>query len=466
MTNKKTLLTFAGIYLFLYIFNYLHPMSFGDDYIYSFVWQGNSMFVPLTEDAVRVTSLKDIFVSQWLHYFTWGGRTVAHVLAQFFLWLGKDIFNFFNAFVGTLLVAEIYWCIHKGKIEFNCKPFTLCWIFFLLWTFTPGFSSVFLWLTASCNYLWSAVLLLGFTIPYIWKYYEGELYAGLFFKIGIFILGLLAGWTNENSVCWIILFTSILLYRSFKERNLENWMIVGLSGLLAGYTLLMIAPGNVVRLSSYGDKWFTEQMLKNNLHMLVVVLTFQLLLWYFNLRSIYNLKRMTITFNNLDLNKDFILVKLLCIAAFGASAIMIFSPVFPARSSFFGTILLIIIAGILLRIQKDYKTDFIQSGAKKFLFYLGAVYFIVSVVVSLNQHYRIQQQMQEILKSACQIRIEKKDKILVVNEFQRVSKLEDLLSGFHIPDYILSDNENDWKNVDFARYYDIKGIRMISEKRK
>ena len=116
MTNKKTLLTFAGIYLFLYIFNYLHPMSFGDDYIYSFVWQGNSMFVPLTEDAVRVTSLKDIFVSQWLHYFTWGGRTVAHVLAQFFLWLGKDIFNFFNAFVGTLLVAEIYWCIHKGKI--------------------------------------------------------------------------------------------------------------------------------------------------------------------------------------------------------------------------------------------------------------------------------------------------------------------------------------------------------------
>ncbi len=86
MASKKTLLTFTGIYLFLFIFNHLHPMNFGDDYIYSFVWQGNSMMDPLTEDAVRVSSFKDLFVSQWSLYFTWGGRTVGQMLTQFYLW--------------------------------------------------------------------------------------------------------------------------------------------------------------------------------------------------------------------------------------------------------------------------------------------------------------------------------------------------------------------------------------------
>ena len=96
--NKKALASFAGIFLFLYILNYLTPMCFGDDYLYSFIWQGQPMFVPLGEEVPRVSSWYDLFVSQKSHYLTWGGRTVAHVLAQLFLWIGKDVFNFLNAF--------------------------------------------------------------------------------------------------------------------------------------------------------------------------------------------------------------------------------------------------------------------------------------------------------------------------------------------------------------------------------
>ena len=50
------------------------------------------------------------------HYFTWGGRTVAHVLAQFFLWKGKTLFNIANALVSVLLVFELYWCINYSSI--------------------------------------------------------------------------------------------------------------------------------------------------------------------------------------------------------------------------------------------------------------------------------------------------------------------------------------------------------------
>ena len=65
------------------------------------------MFVPLPEDVVRVSSWSDLAKSQWLLFLTWGGRLVGQTLTQFFVWLGKDIFNIFNALVSTLLVMEI-----------------------------------------------------------------------------------------------------------------------------------------------------------------------------------------------------------------------------------------------------------------------------------------------------------------------------------------------------------------------
>lgn len=462
MTNKKALLTLAGIYLFLFIFNYFHPMNFGDDYIYAFVWQGNPMSVPLTEDAVRVTSLKDIFISQWLHYFTWGGRTVAHVLVQFFVWTGKATFTFFNALVGVLLVTEVYWCICKGRLSFDFKPGLLYWIFLLLWIFAPAFSSVFFWLAGSCNYLWSTTFLLAFLLPFIYKFYHMEKEKGttLFFKAAMFFGGIVAGWTNENSVCWVLLLVFLFLYRTWKGTVLDSWMVIGASGLLIGYALLMLAPGNIVRLQTgRGMQWFNYPVLKENLQMLLTVLTFQLFLWYFNLRSIFILQKRKLA--DCSFTKDFMLVRVLCATAFASTAIMVVSPVFPARSGFFSTVLLIIATGILLRVQNEYAIELITTKAKNIFFNIGIIFFAISAIVSLNSYYEIHLQMQDIIKSAQLLKISKRDEILVVDSFKKPSKLTDMMSGYHIPNYELSDDENDWKNVDFARYYGIKGIRMI-----
>ncbi len=459
MASKKVLLTFSVIYLFLFIFNYLHPMNFGDDYIYSFVWQGNPMMEPLTENAVRVSSFKELFVSQWSHYFTWSGRTVGHVLAQFFLWMGKDTFNIFNALTGTLLVAEIYWLIHKGEISCRFNTGTLCWIFFLLWAFTPGFSSVFLWFTAACVYLWTHVFLLAFLIPFVSKYYhpEGTSGSSLWFRAGMFLLGILAGWTNENSICWVLLLLILFNYDTWKKSKFESWMGTGFLGLFIGYALLMLAPGNVIRLqATYGVNWFGLDILKVNLHMLIVVLTFQLFLWYFNLRSICSLKNQRRYFA-----KDYLLVSIFCATAFGTTVIMLLSPVFPARSGFFGTILLIIAAGILLRIQDEHRVELMKTGLKKILFCLGVLYFVMTAIVSLNGFNKIHLQMQDIIASAQRLSRENKETILTVSSFKEISKVEDMMSGFHIPIYELSEDEKDWKNVDFSRYYKIKGIRMV-----
>lgn len=460
MTDKKTLITFTGIFLLLYIFNHLHPMNFGDDYIYSFIWQGNSMLNPLTEDAVRVSSFKDLIISQWSLYFTWGGRTIGQLLTQFFLWMGKDTFDVFNALIGTLLVAEIYWCIHKGDINYKFNSSTLCWIFFLLWAFTPAFSSVFLWLTAACIYLWTHVILLAFLIPYVRKYYHPEITLGSSAWVaGVFFGGILAGWTNENSICWVLLLLVLFNYSTWKEAKYESWMGTGFLGLFIGYALLMLAPGNIVRLQvTYGVDWFSLNKFKENLHMLIVVLTFQLFLWYFNLRSIYSLKNQENRFT-----KDYFLVKIICATAFGTIVMMLVSPFFPARSGFFGTILLIVAAGILLRMQGKYKVVLMSRELKKLLFCLGGLYFVMTVAVSLSGFYNIHLHMQDITTAAYRFRMENNKDILTVNAFRKTSKLQDMMSGFHIPVYELSEDEMDWKNVDFSRYYKLKGIRMLKE---
>ena len=92
-TDERGMLTLLIIFVFLYVLNYLTPLGFGDDYLYSFIWQGNAMNDPLSANAARVSSFSDLLASQWSHYLTWGGRSVAHTLAQLFLWKGKGIFN-------------------------------------------------------------------------------------------------------------------------------------------------------------------------------------------------------------------------------------------------------------------------------------------------------------------------------------------------------------------------------------
>ena len=228
---KKTTFVLSCMFLFFCVLNYLTPMAFGDDYVYSFIWQGHSEYEPLTENAVRVSSFWDIFVSQWSHYFTWSGRIVSHVIAQLFLWIGKDIFNVFNALISVLLIVEIYWCANKGTITWRFDAKRLCCIFFMLWAFTPGFSPVFFWFSGACNYLWPAVLLLTFLLPYIRKYYSFEeiIDCSGWFQFVMFFLGVLSGWTNENSICWIILILFVFVYLNRNKAGLERWVFTGLA---------------------------------------------------------------------------------------------------------------------------------------------------------------------------------------------------------------------------------------------
>lgn len=462
--SKRVKFLLLTIFAFFYLLNCLMPLAFGDDYVYSFIWEGHSLYEPLSEKAVRVTSWKDLFDSQKLHYFTWSGRIVNHTLEQFFLWMGKSVFNICNAFVSLLLVAEIYWCSHKGIISFQMKESTLCGIFFALWAFSPGFGDVFLWIVGACNYLWTITIVIGFLLPYVRNYYslsenEGK---SCFFCIVLFLGGIVAGCTNENTVCWLIPLLLFFIYRSRKGKN-ENWMYFGLAGLVIGYALLVFSPGNMVRLlaEQKGYSWFSWSKTAVNVALLILImLYFNILIWFFNLRSFNKLA--TKCKENKDLSNEVLLAKILCTISFCMTSVMLFSPNFPTRSAFPGTVFLLIAAFILLRVQDEYSVIVIKNNTRTVLRVIGAIFFAVTTAATFYGYYHDYGQIQKII-TFVQTSEHAKSNIVAVDALHPVPDIIRKASYFHLTNFTMPDNEKDWHNAAFARYYGIKGIRMIKK---
>ena len=472
--RKCTLILLVGMFVFFYILNYLMPMAFGDDYLYAFIWQGKPMYVPLTEDAVKVASFRDLIASQISFYYTWSGRVVNNTLSQLFVWAGKDVFNIFNAFASVLLVLEMYWCANKGKVTFNFNTGRLAWLFLFFWVLTPSFPSVVFWLVGACHYLWPAVFLTGFIIPFIRKYYSFQIKVKneIWFNACMFFGGIIAGCTNENSVCWVILLLLIFVLKSRKLQTVESWMYFGLAGLILGYVALMLSPGNYARLiATHDSNWLNQATMKDNLLAFARTLVYQFLLWYFCLRSlpqIYNMLPVCEESEKEELHQELLLIKALGVIAMGMSVIMLFSPEFHERSAFPGTVYLIIITGIVLRVQTEYGIELLQRNAKKFLTWVSVIGFIVSAGFTLRHLYNHHIYNENLLSQVAALKgnSDESQFILELDPFPEPDKVENFLSGYHTFDINASKDAGSWTNVSFARYFGIKGICVLDESGK
>ena len=91
-------------------------------------------------------------------------------------------------------------------------------------------------------------------------------------------------------------------------------MLTGVSGLVFGYAILMLAPGNMARLhSGHGSNWFNLDLLMHHFSILLVVLLFQAFLWYFILKSVYKLSKEK--YWRTVFQKDILLVQILLVVA-------------------------------------------------------------------------------------------------------------------------------------------------------
>ena len=99
MSNIKKrwilLLILAGAAVAFFLLNTLTTF-YADDYTYYFSF----LYSP---SHPRITSVREFFASQYVHYQIMNGRAVAHALAQLFHLLGKPVFNVINTGAFLLL---------------------------------------------------------------------------------------------------------------------------------------------------------------------------------------------------------------------------------------------------------------------------------------------------------------------------------------------------------------------------
>ena len=216
-----------------YVDDYLHRTSFAD--------------------GATITSISQIFPSVGTYYMTWGGRAVSMFFIQLMLMLPKWVFVVCNVCI-YVLVANVIYQYAKGD-----DTLVLSAIYVMLWFFMPDFAEVVTWITGSATYLWTNLVILVFGLLY-YRYYcecgaDGKTSNGsgnvVLVSILYVVLGFLAGLSNEAGACTILAALAIFAFAMIREmRKLQIYQILGAAAAAAGAALLILAPGNSVRIEA------------------------------------------------------------------------------------------------------------------------------------------------------------------------------------------------------------------------
>ena len=384
----------------------------------------------------------DIFDYQVWHYFNWGGRTVAHTLAQILLVFPKAVFNILNSFIYTALIYLIYLhgCFNKDNKD---NSYMLLLIHLLLWFTIPVFGQSFIWLVGSCNYLWTTVIILYF----LWLYRRNTLSEKWYNLLFMFILGLLAGWTNENTsagLIAILVFSLIINKVETKKFELSKTRLFGIIGTLAGFIIMICAPGNYIRSAEFKDDTFIIiKIIKrtlditNNLENIILPLLIVIII-LISLK-IYHKKKIekeTYTF---------------ILGGFAAIYAMVLSPTFPGRA-WTGAIIFFVIAIVILVYDLDTINRLYKFILVDFCIILSIIYVSQYMDLARNINY---------LRNTWNYRVD------VINESDKDKMFEFYKYETYNPRnpvYGLDDigyDPNAWPNGSISKYYGIKGIKAI-----
>ena len=397
LLNEKNIILFT-IFISMLTLNYLYPYI-SDDYTYMYKY----------DNFERIKNIRDIFFSMKDHYFLWGGRVLAHSLASVFLLLPKNIFNICNSIMYTIFIYMIYLIGRRNnKDNYNY----LFIIHLLIWFINISFGEVTLWLTGSCNYLWTSVIILLF----LYLFHKENKNVIIFS-----ILGILAGMCNENFSLSIIFVCILFVIFNKNYRNKNNY--IGIIFLIIGYLFLFLAPGNFIRASAGVNNIITITQ-----KILYLIKVFSLLIIFILLLSY-------VLYKKNKLKKDYliyILGSIICIL------FLVVAPTFSLRATI-GTLIynLIIIIDILFSFKFD---------LNKYIYLILGIIYLISYLYTLQDTYNLNKYINNLNNF--------KNKDVVINRYKRTTKRVINLDMFN-------SYKNDIINKKIAKYYHLKSIKFI-----
>ena len=362
---QMLLLVFLGLF---FVRNCMLPFV-SDDIPYAFIWDGadRGNLLDGVGPRQRITSFYDIVVSQWSHYFTWGGRILGIGLTQLFAWQGKEIFNVLNTLVfGSLLL--LVFRIGTGLSLKAMNRTYMLWLVFAFWFLLPDPFLTTLWMCGSCVFLWMGLLEFLFLLPFALKYWQADFWAKppKWAVPLMAVSGLCAGWSVETGAAAAGLITLFALWHFKKQKQLQLWMVSGFICLCIGGIMLVEAPGEMVRMELQrlyeynpglpADMYWTPLMFQ---------ITFAECFWPVTKLWLPLLALIGYYVFGLPKgqrwNKVTKFQAVMIAGALGVMLVMIFVPMAPARAGFFSTAAVIAASVTALRELMPYKEKFYQQ---------------------------------------------------------------------------------------------------------
>jgi len=444
--EKYFVLVVLLLFGLIYVLNILYPL-YVDDWDYSFTTSGK-----------RVGSFMDILSTQYDHYFEWGGRTVVHIIAQSLLWFGEGWGDILNSVAYVALILVMYCIANRNKEKHSVSLFIF--ISLCMWFLQSSFSETVLWITGSANYLWGCMITLFFLLPYCSYYYKPDEKENPVKTVLFFVLGVLAGWTNENMALALVFFVSVLLFMMRKEKKkIPVWAIIGFAGLIVGAIFLFVAPGNYVRLNlslngQDNDFWYYFDKAISVLHK------------FLRFGSISVFIFLLIAFVYVKYGKGkiqsavFRLSFLFFSTAIIGIIVMFGSPSFPPRA-WFGVITYLIVAIAVLYADFDFSIRNLRIINLVGLS-LIAVLFCISYTLGMKELNKIhnifvnreaeieRQKAKGIEDIVLYGKFERKRGILII-----VPKMVDL-----------PDDLSDWRYTFYAKYHGVRSIALLDNNKQ
>lgn len=204
------------------------------------------------DEVAKAGSFFGLFAQEYAHYMGHTGRSVAHIILRIFLFTGtKAVFNVAAGLVFVAMALLIYANV-RGRAEYDLR--LLAFIALLLWLFDPAISNTVFWEDGACNYLFTTAIIMSFL-----TLFRNKISGGIPKILGMLLLGVLAGWCNENTSGGLILFELIIIVYYFLQNKkslsfLTGPMISGIVGTFVGFMLLLLSPGNYNRLDTLEEE--------------------------------------------------------------------------------------------------------------------------------------------------------------------------------------------------------------------
>lgn len=138
---------------------------------------------------------------------------------------------------------------------------------------------------------------------------------------------------------------------------------------------------------------------------------------------------------------------------------MLFSPLLPSRSVFPQQVFLIISVLLISAEGEKIHTPVLQKSAFYVLYGLAVLYMAFTGAVNLIMYGQQHAYMQAIWEQAESLR--GKGKVLTISAPPPASDGWWMpMSGMHAVGMNLSNNDENWRNVAFSRYFGLKGVHV------